>query len=296
MTSSSPSGTPAEPGLGSTRGGRPARLDFDRPPANPGAAPPVRPGLRRMRRRRRRGVLLLVALLAAGGAGAGLVDLVHRPADPPVAAGGARPAHGGGAGARVEPSAYPTEGSGHFAAADGRSPIHGYGGPLHRYRIAVEGDTGQDADEFAATVDAVLADQRSWIASGELRVQRVAEAAAADFTIYLATPATSERMCAEGGMTTERYTSCRLPGRVIINLARWMDSVPDYGAPLDVYRTYVINHEVGHEFGELHQACPGRGEPAPVMQQQTYGLDGCVANAWPYLDGARYDGEPTEGV
>ncbi|MFD2765580.1 DUF3152 domain-containing protein [Micromonospora eburnea] len=265
--------------------------------------PPVRSGLRRMRRRRRRTVLLLAGLLAAGGAGTGVAHLVRQPADPPpVAAGDQRLAHGAGAGAgtgtddRPQPGGYPTEGSGRFATADSRSPVRGYDGPLRRYRIEVERDAGQDADEFAATVDAVLGDPRSWIASGELRVQRVTDAGAADFTIYLATPATSERMCAEGGLNTERYTSCRLPGQVIINLARWMDAVPDYGAPLDVYRTYVINHEVGHEFGELHQACPGPGEPAPVMQQQTYGLDGCVANAWPYLDGIRYEGEQTDGV
>ncbi|MEU3456229.1 DUF3152 domain-containing protein [Micromonospora sp. NPDC006766] len=263
--------------------------------SSPSAAP-VRPSLRRMRRRRRRTLLLLLTALAVVGAATGLADLVHRPpAAPPVAAGGPL-AHGAGAGAPVQPSGYPTEGSGRFATADGRSPVRGYDGPLRRYRIEVERDAGQDADEFAATVDAVLADPRSWIASGELRVQRVTEAADADFTIYLATPVTSERMCAEGGLTTERYTSCRLPGKVIINLGRWMDAVPDYGAPLDVYRTYVINHEVGHEFGAQHQACPGPGEPAPVMQQQTYGLDGCVANAWPYLDGIRYEGQPTDGV
>jgi hypothetical protein len=124
----------------------------------------------------------------------------------------------------------------------------------------------------------------------------VAEAADADFTVYLATPDTSERMCAEGGLSTEGYTSCRLPGQVIINLARWLEAVPDYGAPLEIYRTYVVNHEVGHEFGEEHQACPGPGEPAPVMQQQTYGLDGCVANAWPYVDGSRYEGELVPGI
>ncbi|MCI4062835.1 DUF3152 domain-containing protein [Micromonospora sp. R77] len=306
-----PHDPPAESGRRPVRPGR-EPLDFDRPSA-PVRPLPDRPALRRMRRRRRRTVALLLVLLAAGGATTAVTGLPRRVADDsPAAADRSRPAaddapraadapvpeveaapDGVGAGG---PSAYPTVASGRFTAAGGGSPVRGTAGPLRRYRVAVEAGAGQDADAFAATVDEVLGDPRSWIGSGELRVQRVAEEAAADFTVYLATPATSERICAEGGLTTERYTSCRLPGRVVVNLARWMEAVPDYGAPVDTYRKYVINHEVGHEFGEEHQACPGPGEPAPVMQQQTYGLDGCVANAWPYVAGARYAGEPVAGI
>ena len=48
---------------------------------------------------------------------------------------------------------------------------------------------------------------------------------------------------------------------MIINLDRWRLSVPhfvDAGVPLDAYRTYVVNHEVGHQLGHGHERCPGR--------------------------------------
>ncbi|MEV4658135.1 DUF3152 domain-containing protein [Micromonospora sp. NPDC049301] len=275
MTPSSPYGPPQPAG--------PSGRSADR-------TPDARSALLRMRRRRRRSLLLALFLVAVAAVGVTLARGGEPPTQAPVTTHG-RMGHGGGVDAHPAPTSYPSVGAGRFTAADGGTEVHGEDGPLRRYRVAVERGTGQDADAFAATVDEVLADPRSWIASGELRVQRVADAAAADFTIYLATPVTSEQMCAEGGLTTERYTSCRLPGQVIINLARWLEAVPDYGAALETYRTYVINHEVGHEFGEEHEACPGPGEPAPVMQQQTYGLEGCVANAWPYVDGRRYAGD-----
>jgi len=185
---------------------------------------------------------------------------------------------------------YPERGSGSFTEVNTGGPALGTAGTVRRFRIAIEDGTGQDSTAFAAEVEAILGDQRSWVAAKQYRLQRVPKGAAAEFTIYLATPATSERMCALGGLSTEGYTSCRLPGQVIINLARWLTAVPDYGAPVSTYRAYAINHEVGHQLGHNHEACPASGSPAPVMQQQTYGLKGCLAYAWPYLAGRRYAG------
>src|SRR5204862_546177 len=82
-----------------------------------------------------------------------------------------------------------------------------------------------DGVKFADEVQRILGDPRSWIASGQFRLQRVPESSGSEFTIYLASADTSEKMCAAGGLKTDGYTSCRLPGQVIINLDRWEDAV-----------------------------------------------------------------------
>jgi hypothetical protein len=187
----------------------------------------------------------------------------------------------------------PAAAAGAFAFVAGYGPVLGSAGTLRRFKVAVERPLGYgDGGDFADEVDRILGDPRSWIAGRRFRLQRVPSSAAAEFTIYLASPGTSEKMCAGGGLRTGGFTSCRLPGQVIINSERWAEAVPGYGAPLAVYRAYAINHEVGHQFGHGHEACAGNGELAPVMMQQTYGLKGCVAYAWPYLDGKRYAGNP----
>ncbi|MEV4618580.1 DUF3152 domain-containing protein [Asanoa sp. NPDC049573] len=264
--------------------------------------------------------LLVAALLATAGA-VGAVVMVNRPADEhlsaPVTSTPAEPAPNpppsqaqaqtqaqaptqaqaqGQAQTQAQTQARapspPHTGPGVFSTDLVSGPPLGSGTQTQHFHVAVEKGIGLDLAPFAASVDAVLGDPRSWIADGRLRLQRVGAAEPADFTIYLASAGTSERMCAEGGLDTDAYTSCQLGGEVIINADRWLGAVPEFEAPLGLYQAYAVNHEVGHQLGHQHEACPSPGAAAPVMQQQTLGMQGCLPNGWPYLDGRRQTGPP----
>jgi Protein of unknown function (DUF3152) len=179
--------------------------------------------------------------------------------------------------APVVPITYPRHGSGHWATTTGQP-----GGSGLRYRVLVETSIkGLDPDGFARQVTQTLDDPRGW----RVPMRRVGPGSAADFTIYLATPGTRDRLCGHG---RDGYTSCRNGDSVVLNVARWVKAVPGI-APAG-YRQYMVNHEVGHRLGHGHELCPGQGRPAPVMQQQTLGLHGCTPWAWPRIDGRLYAG------
>ena len=246
------------------------------------------------------GSFALDRLASAGADGAGAVPQTR--AEPPVAAAFPVPTHSPATKAPPVlslPGELPTEGSGQFRFAGDEGRVLGESGPLRRFRVAVEEGIDEDPDAFGEFVDATLGHRQSWVASGQLRLQRVPDGAGYDFTIVLATTGTTARLCATagldvvGGHLPEGGVSCETGGQVVLNLSRWRLSVPQYvdaGVPLEVYRQMLVNHEVGHQLGYGHEACPGEGEPAPVMQQQTLSLNGCEPNPWPYLDGERYAG------
>ncbi|XVV04785.1 DUF3152 domain-containing protein [Actinosynnema sp. CA-248983] len=169
---------------------------------------------------------------------------------------------------------YSEQGAGTWQVVPGGTAQAGEG-KLYKYSIAVEdgidaADFGGDRDAFARTVDGMLADPRSWIGTGQVAMQRV-DSGQVDFIISLTTPNTTHGLC---GFQIQYETSCWHPPtkRVVINVARWVRGAKAFNTDLSFYRTYAVNHEVGHVLKNPHEGCKENGQPAPVMMQQTFGV------------------------
>ena len=226
--------------------------------------------------------------VAAGGAVLALAGCASGPAQEGSHVAATSPVSASSPSAPPAPSSPPTRpsappqvverGDGHLSVVPGTGPVSGPGQPT-AYLVEVEGGLGVDGAAFAREVDAVLTDPRSWGAGGRRAVHRAAGGEVA-FRVALVSPTTADRLCAP--LQTRGYFSCGTQRRAVLNAARWLTGADAYGGDLATYRQYLVNHEVGHVLGHGHEACPGPGRQAPVMLQQTKGLDGCAANSWPY--------------
>jgi hypothetical protein len=146
------------------------------------------------------------------------------------------------------------------------------------YQVAARGEVTSEIEAFAAEVAAILADPRGWPAAG-IAFERVASGG--QITVWLAAPGEVpgfSSICSSN-------LSCSIGPDIIINEARWQEgALPGAmdGVLIGEYRKMVVNHEVGHWLGHhFHASCPGPGQPAPLMMQQSKGLDGCVFNPYP---------------
>jgi hypothetical protein len=179
-------------------------------------------------------------------------------------------------------------GSGTFATvalpalANGAAPS---GARVIRIGFQIEGGLGVDPASVAGRIAAALVDKRGWERRDRVRFQFVTAAQLArgevDITVRLSSPDTTDKLCRP--LSTNGYTSCFANHRAVLNVARWLTGVPFYKGHLDLYRTYMVNHEVGHGLGHGHVGCPATGAKAPTMLQQTLRLDGCVINPYPMV-------------
>lgn len=173
----------------------------------------------------------------------------------------------------------PTAGTGKYERQQTSAKPASDRGQTITYDVRVEKDLPYDAADVAKTIHEILNDERSWTGTGEWRFELVTPDEDADLHAYLATPETTDRLCAP--LLTGGELSCRNESKIVLNARRWAFGADAYGDDIKNYRRYLVNHEFGHALGFGHVSCPGEDRPAPIMMQQTKGLDGCKPNPWP---------------
>jgi hypothetical protein len=157
---------------------------------------------------------------------------------------------------------------------------------LHTYVVRTKGKIVVDVESFAAQAAQTYADRRGW-AAAHRRFQRVSSGGA--FTLVLAE---ASQVPTYSSVCSSTY-SCRVGRYVIINQNRWRYATSVFrkaGGSVRDYRHMVVNHETGHWLGNGHAYCGGDGQLAPVMQQQSKGLNGCRINPWPKSSEIRANG------
>jgi Protein of unknown function (DUF3152) len=145
---------------------------------------------------------------------------------------------------------------------------------LHTYVVRTRGHISADVAQFAALAAQTYADPRGWLRAHH-RFRRVPTGG--DFTLLLA----QARFLPTYSSVCSTSYSCRVGRFVIINETRWRTSSRFFTGDRSTYRSMVVNHETGHWLGRPHAFCSGHGQLAPVMQQQSKGMQGCKPNAWP---------------
>lgn len=148
------------------------------------------------------------------------------------------------------------------------------------YRVEIEEGLSLNGTLVAAAIHKTLTDPRGWQALQPVSFERT-DKVDADLRVIVATPTLTDKLCLP--LDTGGEVSCRVENRVVLNAKRWMYAVPAYAGKVELYRSYLVNHEVGHALGHGHSTCAKPNTPAPVMMQQTKGLAGCLPNAWPTI-------------
>ena len=146
----------------------------------------------------------------------------------------------------------------------------------YSYTIEKRGEIESSMEVFGDIARQTLSDIRGWTLNLNVDFRRVSSDE--DFRLILASPREVDRAAS----ACSAQWSCRVGDQILINDERWRNTTSTWPESRRAYRSYVINHELGHWLGIRDiRECPRGGHDAPVMMQQSKGLDGCNARVWP---------------
>ncbi len=139
------------------------------------------------------------------------------------------------------------------------------------YTTVVDSDVSYPSQMFADEVAAYLADPDGWRSEGYTFVRT----SNPKVVIHLTSPTT----LATNACQDATLSCAEMNGRhMYLNADRWSKGASPSKLVLKAYRQYMVTHEMGHILGYDHVKCPGKGEPAPLMMQQTLGIGDCSPN------------------
>jgi hypothetical protein len=139
------------------------------------------------------------------------------------------------------------------------------------YKVVVDPDVDFPLKSFAEEVAICLADPNGWESKGYKFIMVKNNP---HVIIHLSSPKGLKEVGCD-----DTLSCAELGGHEMrINFKRWINGSNASGQDLYGYRQYVISHEMGHILGRDHAKCPGKGQLAPIMIQQTLGLHGCLPN------------------
>lgn len=137
--------------------------------------------------------------------------------------------------------------------------------------------TDVSSTELKSTALAILNDVGGWSGAGFGFVANPAS----ELTVILAEGARVDELCLP--LETYGKVSCQNGPVVALNADRWRLAGRDWDGTVESYRTYLVNHEVGHLIGLRHpqERCPTESKISALMEPQTNNLQDCVGNGIP---------------
>lgn len=140
------------------------------------------------------------------------------------------------------------------------------------YRASVDPDVRYSLSEFRLLLAIYLSSPDGWEQHGYTFEE---DQKHGHVHIRLSSSSTIQKSCG----LSPNLSCAELGGRkMYLNATRWIKGATQSQLDLENYRQYMVSHEMGHILGYEHDKCPCKGCAAPIMLQQTLGLQGCSPN------------------